>query len=276
MGTRLDSILAAFMQQDYPMELVQIIVVDNGSTDNAIEIAAKYPVTVMQIPKPHNPYVCRNRGMQQAQYDWILLSDASCLPDVNYLREFVNAQTTHQADIFVGNVQFDVNRQSSLGEITDSLHFMRNDEYADVRKTYPGCSMFFHRSVLDRTGYFREDMRSGADFELTIKACTLGLRIQYVDKARVMRQGIPFPRLFRKAHRLGWGHGTMARASGNYTIIGTIWRMRPPGVRYMAYVLKTRGQGVFDGQWFRAWVGLWIFRFYYNLGRLHLAQSFSD
>lgn len=268
--------LAAFQNQEYPAGKIEIIVVDNGSETDIRSITTQYHARLIEVPAPHNPYVCRNIGIQHASHAWILLSDAVCIPDTLYLRALVNAQSDRKADLVVGNVQFDVSPSSTLGEIVDSLHFMRNAEYTQERTGYPGCSLYFHKSLPEKVGMFREDMRSGADFCWTRKVHEAAAQVVYAEKALVHRKGVEFPRLLRKAHRLGWGHGTMARENRTYSVNDTIWRMRPPGRRYLNDVLRIRGQGAFDAQRLRIWFGLWMFRIAYNVGRLHICRSTSD
>jgi hypothetical protein len=175
---------------------------------------------------------------------------------------------SQKADLVVGDIEFDIGATPALGEIVDSLHFMRNHEYANERKTYPGGSMFFHTSLTYEIGMFREDMRSGPDFLWTRKACGAGKVIAVAHTAKILYAGTPFPALFRKAYRDGRGHGVMAREHGTFHWITGIWRMRPPGPGYLNYVLQTRGKPEFRKKRIRIWFGLWVYRIVYNVGRL--------
>jgi glycosyltransferase involved in cell wall biosynthesis len=265
---RLEMTLSAFQAQSYPAERIEILVVDNGSTDGSLELLINQGINVIEIDQPKNPYVCRNIGIRQAKHEWIALTDSSCMPNTEYLIELVDAQVKSEADLVVGEREFKYSDPPSLGEIVDSLHFMRNHEFAEVRKTYPTGTMLFHKSLVKEVGYFREDMRSGPDFLWTIKIHDADLRVVYAPKARVTYAATSFPSLFRKAYRDGRGHGMMAREQGTFNWITGIWRLRPPGPGYLRYVLSTRGKPEFKTKWLRIWFGLWAYRVVYNVGRL--------
>jgi cellulose synthase/poly-beta-1,6-N-acetylglucosamine synthase-like glycosyltransferase len=78
------SLLLALQGQQYPTELIEIIVVDDRSTDQTAEIVRKFPqVRLIQV-KNESEAGGKKRslelGIQQANNEWILTTDADCLP----------------------------------------------------------------------------------------------------------------------------------------------------------------------------------------------------
>src|SRR5436190_941834 len=57
--------LDALRAQDYPGELLQIYLVDNGSTDGTVRIAEEYGINVLAEPKP-GPAAARNAAIAQS------------------------------------------------------------------------------------------------------------------------------------------------------------------------------------------------------------------
>lgn len=270
---RLAKTLEAFAAQSYPADRIEIIVVDNGSTDGSQEVAKKYDCRLMIYDIRKNPYVCRNIGIRMARYPWIALTDSSCIPNGIYLHEMMKVQQELKADLVVGEREFEVSKDSTLGEIVDSLYFMRNHEYFDTRTVFPTGTMLFRKSLVDEIGFFREDMRSGPDFIWTDKAKRAGNCIAYAANAKVSYAGSSFPRLFRKAHRDGWGHGTMARENGTFNWLDGVWRLRPPSPKYVRYVFANRGKPGYRSRLIGIWFGLWAYRIVFNLGRMHVGKS---
>src|SRR5690348_10269988 len=88
-GQAIDSVLA---QTHQPIE---IIVVDDGSTDQTAQIAAAYPAPVRVLRKPNGgPASARNMGIAAATGSWIALLDA----DDRWLANKLERQLRHVAD----------------------------------------------------------------------------------------------------------------------------------------------------------------------------------
>ena len=85
-GKLLDSI----MKMDYPQKNLEIIVIDDGSTDRTPVIVSRYPVKV--IKGPHRGVgVARNIGWRSANHDIILFLDSDLVVSKNFLKEMIKA-----------------------------------------------------------------------------------------------------------------------------------------------------------------------------------------
>jgi len=66
-------------------KLAEVIVVDNASTDDSVELLARdfREARVVQMPTNDGPCVARNRGLEEAKSEWVLLvdNDAVLAPD---------------------------------------------------------------------------------------------------------------------------------------------------------------------------------------------------
>jgi exopolysaccharide biosynthesis polyprenyl glycosylphosphotransferase len=67
---------------------LEIIVIDDGSTDGTKQVAKSYPVTY--IYQEHlGPAAARNLGTQHASGDILLFTDADCVPSLNWVSQMV-------------------------------------------------------------------------------------------------------------------------------------------------------------------------------------------
>jgi glycosyltransferase involved in cell wall biosynthesis len=77
----LDACLTALTGQDYPRECFEVIVVDDGSTDETARIAAKYPVRLISIGSNQGRIVARITGAQAARFETLVFNDARVTPE---------------------------------------------------------------------------------------------------------------------------------------------------------------------------------------------------
>lgn len=78
--------LAGVFAGTLPRERYEVLVVDNGSTDQTARIAAEAGARVISEPVP-NRCRARNRGAREAQGRWIAFLDSDCVPEPGWLTE---------------------------------------------------------------------------------------------------------------------------------------------------------------------------------------------
>ena len=65
----------------------EIVVVDDGSTDNSVETAKKYSCRLVELPASHGPSNARNEGVKTARGDILFFIDADVIIRPNTLRK---------------------------------------------------------------------------------------------------------------------------------------------------------------------------------------------
>jgi len=76
--------LEALRAQDYPKDRFEIIVLDNGSSDNTVDIIKRHPVKLL-IKTQCNISTLRNWGVSQARGDIFAFIDADCIAPKDWL-----------------------------------------------------------------------------------------------------------------------------------------------------------------------------------------------
>ncbi|HWZ65842.1 MAG TPA: glycosyltransferase family 2 protein [Patescibacteria group bacterium] len=81
--------LTAIKAQTYSKDNYEIIVVDDGSTDDTAKIAEGFDVRLVRHSKNMGLGVGRNSGLAAARGDVIAFTDDDCLPDTNWVETLI-------------------------------------------------------------------------------------------------------------------------------------------------------------------------------------------
>lgn len=96
--------IEACLNQDYPKEKLEVIVVDDGSTDNTAQIVKRYPVRYI-FQEKGGPAKARNTGWKNAKGEIICFTDADCIPPKDWVEKFYNDFVKKNCDILFGKVK---------------------------------------------------------------------------------------------------------------------------------------------------------------------------
>ena len=109
----LPKLLASFSKLNYPHELLEIIMVDDFSTDSSERICIRWRMihdtldtTLLENLRlsnsPKKDAIAR--AMPIAKHDWIITADADCIVNKNWLLTFDNYIQNNQVEMIVGAV----------------------------------------------------------------------------------------------------------------------------------------------------------------------------
>ncbi len=170
----LDSLLA----NDYPTDLLEIIVVDGGSTDRSRDIVLGYCRRYPFIRLLDNPKrimsAALNIGIREATGDIIVRMDAHAVYAPDYIRQCVDLLCTSGA-ANVGGVQRAVGENYISRAIalainnpfgTGDAYFRHAEKEMWVDTVYLGA---WWKATLNRLGGFREDLAVNEDYELNVR-----------------------------------------------------------------------------------------------------------
>lgn len=198
--------LDALNSQTIPREQYEIIVVDDGSTDDTAVIARKSCDTLVSISNS-GPAAARNLGVERANGPVILFTDADCVPLTDWVEQMLEpfenplisgvkgAYYTRQTEIVAQFVQ---------AEYETKYAFMSTHEFIDFIDTY---------SAGFRTELFREmkgfDLRfpgaSVEDQEFSFRLAEAGHKMKFIPTARVYhRHAWTLWRYTRKKFNIGY------------------------------------------------------------------------
>jgi len=187
-GTAIESVLA----QTY--ENWELIIVDDGSTDNTYEVATKYKDQRIKVVKHlvnlgEGP--SRNDALRFSKGDWItgLDADDAWLP--NRLQRLVEVALTTEnvfvADLFT--ICSDRNGQMVPEKVATLPWLVRKGHTATVtlreylRAGTPGMQQLFPRKVVVERGLRFANFRFGADLDFRIQLFKAGLKLKLIGES---------------------------------------------------------------------------------------------
>jgi hypothetical protein len=83
----LEACLSALAGQDYPPEQFEIIVVDDGSTDQSAQIAENHDVRLIALGTNRGRIVARKTGAESARFETLVFNDARVIPGPQLLAQ---------------------------------------------------------------------------------------------------------------------------------------------------------------------------------------------
>ncbi|MBR5175505.1 MAG: glycosyltransferase family 2 protein [Bacteroidales bacterium] len=165
-------------RQDVPKE---IIVVDDGSTDDTVALASSHGCTVISHPVCKGQVAAKNTGLATAKGDYILFMDHDDVMREGALRALFSVI---EADPEVSAVQAMVKDFISpeIGQMPGT--FVRPEPYYGL---FTGA-ILIRRSVFDVIGPFSESRKTGEIIEWSTKMDANGFIIKKLDMVSTDRR----------------------------------------------------------------------------------------
>jgi glycosyltransferase involved in cell wall biosynthesis len=177
-GSCLDSLQAL----SYPADRLEIIIVDNGSTDQTrARVRAGGDGCRLVVEERRGPAAARNRGVAEAKHGVIAFTDADCVVDPGWLVELV--QPLHNPEIGVcGGAIRAIHPHNAVMRFGESIHDHQKaiehfePPYAITMNWASPCSVL-------RAHPFDESLLRGEDSDLSLRLWAAGYRFAYCAEA---------------------------------------------------------------------------------------------
>jgi len=199
-------VLDAFIKQSLSKEDFMLIIVDDKSTDNTVNIIESYmnKLNIKLIKNDNNlgQGVSRNIGLQYINSDIVCIQDFDCIPNYEYLEEHYNLHNKSDCDVVIGymNLETSYFNNSNIDEIMEIVNKNKNsNEFNKMQDTvkldsFLNCvtrnfsikSNFITIPFFDESFSYKNDLSTGfgwEDLEMGYRLYKRNLRIVFSDKA---------------------------------------------------------------------------------------------
>jgi glycosyltransferase involved in cell wall biosynthesis len=273
----LDTLLQALVNQSYPRQLYEIIVVDNGSKDSTIDVARKYQsaykdlIQVLIEDKVRGSYTARNTGITQSEGEIIAMIDSDCTPIPEWIERGVSALHTHQADLIGGGVRFVFPPHAGAAEMYDAIAHLQIKHVIETLGISPTANLFSRRAVFNAIGLFPVNVKSRGDSIWTRKATRAGFKLLYASEAEVSHPARNLRELLEKKYRLGSESFSFWQSLGmdkSRMLKNVLRYFLPPHPRAIGDLIQSRGTNDMKRHFWSIWLTAWLCRYVTNMGRI--------
>lgn len=194
---------------------LEVVVVDDASTDSSMEIAASFQdprIVIVNNQTNLGPAGARNRGVKAARGGLILFVDSDTRVDADCIEQHVRTHQSVETDLVAGAVQ----------GIHETV-FGRADGFCSWWTSVPGSrsrfierlhvpttNMSMAKELFDELGQLNEEMRVGEDSDFSRRALRRGKRIFFNAGILAHHHDRDSLRGFLK-HQYDWGTGLAQR-----------------------------------------------------------------
>ena len=206
-------LLGALTKQTYPHNSYQVIVADNGSSDETPDVVDRYvesrPELVRTVAENEiqGSYAARNKGIAAARGEILAFIDSDCDPAPDWIEQGVLALDAQSAAAGGGRVEFTFKDETpNVYEYLDSARKLNQKYYVEASGFAATANFFARKELFDRHGLFRSDLVSGGDYEFGRRITRAGETLVYMPDAVVRHPARDsFDAVYQKSKRIAIG-----------------------------------------------------------------------
>ncbi|KJR40232.1 glycosyl transferase family 2 [Candidatus Magnetoovum chiemensis] len=180
--------LDALVSQSFGKNDYEIIVADDGSTDNTPAIVKSYSVKYIR-QENRGPASARNLGVRNALGEIILFTDADCAPSNNWVQEMLRPLLSDSDNIAAVKGVYRTSQTSKTArfaqaEFEERYEMLKKHKFIDMVDTY---SAAFKKEIFLKVGGFDESFpeANNEDTELSYKLSLAGYKMVFNPNAVV-------------------------------------------------------------------------------------------
>ena len=254
-ASNLGTLMTSLKQLEYPSELYEILMIDDDSEDDSVQIIQEQngPLNVTVIPNQRHTKSPKkdaiSLGVSQSKYDWIVTTDADCSVPKHWLNSFDSLIQNVQVEFIAAPVVFNRSKQFlGVFQILDMLS-LQTVTAACFKLKQPilcnGANLAYAKSLFHEVNGFEgnEDISSGDDIFLMEKAFNLRPNsVHYLKSSDAIVDTNTQPTLASLIQqRIRWASKTSAYNRSFGKLVGLLVLLMNAAVVVAFMLLMTKG-----------------------------------
>lgn len=180
----------------------EIIIVDSGSSDSTLQIAAQYGASIINAPPPFNYSKSLNIGFQAAKNPWVLVISSHCIPMVSdFLKIYRREIMKFPQDIVVGYGPSTLSGKSDPNLPKETTSYFSEKEYQAFSEVCGNGNTIYRTSAWEQL-QFDESIRTSEDKIWIAEMVSRGFGFAYLPMVRGLNMSqYSILYMFRKGYR---------------------------------------------------------------------------
>ncbi|MDI6840942.1 MAG: glycosyltransferase [bacterium] len=178
--------LNSLMKLKYPRDRLEIIVVDNNSTDRTKEIATQFPVTYV-FERHRNWAAAKNRGLTICTGELVAFLSHDCIIHRDWISEFVKEFQVDEVGGCGGNI-LPYRIRNWIDRYYYQFIYSNKRWVSEIKYPFPwiiGLNSIFRRNDLIAIGGFDEKIGRCDDVDISWRVQLKGRTLKYISQAIV-------------------------------------------------------------------------------------------
>jgi len=184
----LSKCLKALENQSYPTQKIEIIVVDNASTEKISEVTNNFSRVTLAYEEKPGSYAARNTGIKLSNGTILAFTDSDCIPDIDWIEKGVKALIDFpNCGLVAGKIELfylQPDRPNAI-EFYDCIAYLNQQKYVKDGNFGATANMFTFAQRFQEVGLFNSSLNSGGDKEWGGRISLLGLEAIFAEDAVV-------------------------------------------------------------------------------------------
>lgn len=174
----------------YPRNKLEVLVVDDASTDETTEVIRSFPVKSLRTARSVGPSASRNLAARRARGEVLAFLDSDCVPSPQWLKELVGFLAEPDVGAVGGYVDgyFHLTPLDRYEKTCSPLNMGQRMRRAGPETSsfyLPTCNLLVPRHIFLQLGGFDEDLYVGEDVDFCWRLRKRGYVIYYSAEGRV-------------------------------------------------------------------------------------------
>jgi len=185
--------LDSLIKLDYPPKKLEILVVDDASSDHTPEVVSNFPVSLFQLRENKQASFCRNLAARKAKGEILAFIDSDCQAHPLWLKDLVPAFKDPALGAIGGMVAAPLGEKGldRYEEVKSSLiigNWFKRSQRMDRFFYLPSCNLLVKRDIFMRLKGFREDLQVGEDVDFCWRLQDEGFQMEYRPQGKIFHR----------------------------------------------------------------------------------------